>query len=240
MSDRLDPISDPTPEEIAAVEALLARAGADGDLWSELPPELEDRIVASIVAESIGRPSDGTATEPPDGPTSGSADEAPVIALDDARERDERVRGRDLGVPWWLGAAAALAVVITGIVLVTRSGDDGGVGGDEIAFALVGTEAAPDARAEVIMASTPAGLKILLDADGLPGAPEGAYYEAWLSDGDVRVSAGTFHLRGGSNQIELWAGVVGPEFDTISVTIEPVDGDNGSSGDVVLRGTVGG
>jgi hypothetical protein len=140
-----------------------------------------------------------------------------------------------------LGAAAAIALVVTGIVLVTRSdGNESDRGGDTIEFALAGTDAAPDAHADVIMSSTPAGLKILLDADGLPGAPEGAYYEAWLSDGDVSVSAGTFHLRGGSNQIELWAGVVGPEYDTLSVTVEPVDADNSSSGDVVLRGTVDG
>jgi hypothetical protein len=228
MSDRLDPISDPSPEEVAAVEALLARAGADGHLWSELPPGLDDQVVAAIARETNEvRPTDSTADTP-----AGSLD----------RARRARVGRRDLGVPSWLGAAAALAVVVTGIVLVSRSAsdDDGGTDGDAVEFTLAGTEAAPQARAEVIISSTPAGLKILLDADGLPGAPDGTYYEAWLSDGDVRVSAGTFHLRGGSNQIELWAGVVEPQFDTLSVTLEPVDADNSSSGDVVLRGTVDG
>jgi hypothetical protein len=58
-----------------------------------------------------------------------------------------------------------------------------------------------------------------------------------LSDGDVKVSAGTFHLRGGNGQIELWAGVVGPEFTRLAVTLEPVDDDLDSSGDAYLRGT---
>jgi hypothetical protein len=242
MSDPLDPISDPSPEEIAAVEALLARAGADGVLWSDLPPDLEDRIVASIAHQSTGATSaDSTPA------TVGDRNEGSrVRSLDQAgpERTGRRDARRDFGVPWWLGAAAAIALVVTGIALVTRSGDDGGAGGgdgdDAVEFTLAGTDAAPGARADVVMSSTPAGLKILLDADGLSGAPEGTYYEAWLSDGDVRVSAGTFHLRGGSNEIELWAGVVGPEFDTLTVTVEPVDADNGSSGDVVMRGTLDG
>jgi hypothetical protein len=240
MSDRLDPISDPSPEEVAAVEALLARAGADVDLWSELPTDLEALVVAAIADESTSA-STGSTTGSTTGSSVASIGDTPVRSLDGVRRA--RSGRRELGVPWWLGAAAALALVVTGIVLVTRSGDDDAddaEGDDAVEFALAGTDTAPDATAEVIMSSTPAGLKILLDADGLPGAPDGSYYEAWLSDGDVRVSAGTFHLRGGSNQIELWAGVVGPQFDTLSVTLEPVDADNGSSGDVVLRGTVDG
>lgn len=244
MSEPLDPISDPSPEEIAAVEALLARAGAAEDVWADLPPGLEDDIVASITVGSLDAAPAGSSDSSSDLSSSearatDASTTRPIRSLDTAR--DVRSGQRRLGVPWWLGAAAAIALIVTGVVVVTRSGGDDGrdAAGAEIVFALAGTGTAPDARAEVIMSSTPAGLKILLDADGLPGAPVDAYYEAWLSDGDVRVSAGTFHLRGGSNQIELWAGVVGPEFDTLSVTVEPVDADNGSSGDVVLRGSVG-
>jgi hypothetical protein len=133
-------------------------------------------------------------------------------------------------VPWWLGAAAAIVAVVGGLALITRGGDDGTV------FALTGTDAAPDATAELVVSATPAGLRLLLDPDGLPGAPEGTYYEAWVTDGDVRVSAGTFHLRDGDERIELWAGVVGPEFNQLAVTLEPVDADNGSSGDAYLSG----
>jgi hypothetical protein len=61
-------------------------------------------------------------------------------------------------------------------------------------------------------------------------------YEAWIGDGDIRVSAGTFHLREGDDAIELWAGTDDPRFHIISVTIEPIDGDAGSSGRVVMRG----
>ncbi len=104
-------------------------------------------------------------------------------------------------------------------------------------IAMAGTAAAPAASAVVDIAATPAGLKILLDADGLEPAPANSFYEAWVSDGTTRVSAGTFHLRGGSGPIELWAGVVGDGFEQLSVTLEPLDGDTDSSGDVRLRGT---
>jgi hypothetical protein len=129
-----------------------------------------------------------------------------------------------------LGAAAVFAIVVAGVALTTRSGSEG------VTFALAGTDAQPGATAEVTVAATPAGLKILLDADGLPGAPEGYMYEAWVGDGEIGISAGTFHLRGGDGPIELWAGVTGPSFDRLWITLEPIDADAASSTDARLRG----
>ena len=92
------------------------------------------------------------------------------------------------------------------------------------------------ATAKAFFTPTPAGLKILLDADGLAGADPDHMYEAWISDGEIRVSAGTFHLRDGHDPIELWAGTDDPRFHLITVTIEPIDGVAESSGQVVLKG----
>lgn len=221
MDDPTDDTGELDDRELAALTALVARPG--DDLWAELPPGLEDTVVAAIAAEATAE----SATEAD--VRSASADE---VAGPAAPATLERLRQRRSSVPWWLSAAAATAVVVTGVVLLTR-----GDAGEAIEFTLAGTEAAPDASAEVIMSTTPAGLKILLDADGLPGAPEGTYYEAWLNNGEISVSAGTFHLRGGSNQIELWAGVVTPDFHRLAITLEPVDDDAGSSGDARLVGT---
>lgn len=222
MNDPTDQTGELGDEELAVLAALVARSG--DALWAELPAGLEDVVVAAVAAEAAGdRLADDrhdTGAGPPD-----RADHAPPAPLD-------RLRRRRSSVPWWLSAAAAIAVVVAGVVLLTR-----GEGSEAIEFTLAGTEAAPDASAEVIMSTTPAGLKILLDADGLPGAPQGTYYEAWLNNGEISVSAGTFHLRGGSNQIELWAGVVTSDFHRLAVTLEPVDGDAGSSGDARLVGT---
>lgn len=201
-----DPL-DSVEEPDAAELSALDQLLARGDVWDEPPAGLEDAVVASIAAEPH-----------------------PPVALDDRRAgRDARTT-----MPWWLGAAAVVALVVAGVALIGRDSTQPSRGDVEIA--MRGTDAAPAASATVRLASTPAGLKILLDAEGLPGAPEGYYYEAWVSDGTTLVSAGTFHLRRGDNEIELWAGVVDPRFDTISVTLEPIDGAADSSGDVRLRG----
>ena len=130
-----------------------------------------------------------------------------------------------------------MAVLAVGAVVVVRAG--GRQPGDRQRHDrvhLAGTDLAPDATATAFFTPTPAGLKILLDADGLAGADPDDMYEAWISDGQIRVSAGTFHLRNGHNPIELWAGTDDPRFHVITVTLEPIDGVAESSGQVVLKG----
>jgi hypothetical protein len=176
------------------------------EVWDDPRPGLEDDIVAAIRAEPV--------------------------ALDDVRARRERRR-----IPVWLITAAAVAALAVGAVVVVRAaGDNTEVASDTTEASLAGTDLAPDATATAFFTPTPAGLKILLDADGLAGADPGHMYEAWISDGEIRVSAGTFHLRDGHNPIELWAGTDDPRFHIITVTLEPIDGVADSSGQVVLKG----
>lgn len=179
---------------------------ARADVWDDPRPGLEDDIVAAIRAEPV--------------------------ALDAVRTSRERRR-----VPGWLIASAAVAVLAVGAVVVVRAaGDNQEVASDTTEASLAGTDLAPDATASAFFTPTPAGLKILLDANGLAGADPGHMYEAWISDGQIRVSAGTFHLRNGHNPIELWAGTDDPRFHVITITIEPIDGVAESSGQVVLKG----
>lgn len=186
--------------------AAIAALLARADTWAEPPRELEDSVVAAITGEAATLPSATRATRA------------------EQRALEMWSRGR------MLGAAAAVVVVVVGIVLMTRGTSD------DVTFALAGTDAEPDASAEVVVAATPAGLRILLDTEGLPGAPDGYMYEAWVGDGTIGVSAGTFHLRGGDGPIELWAGVTDPEFHRLWITLEPIDDDAASSADVRLRG----
>ena len=123
-------------------------------------------------------------------------------------------------------------LVVAGAMLVTR--DDGDLPVAE--SALVGTDLAPEASASASFSATPVGLRIVLDVTGLSAAPRGEMYEAWIGDGDIRVSCGSFHLRGGSQPISLWAGTADPAFHLMTVTREPIDGIADSSGQVVLRG----
>jgi Anti-sigma-K factor rskA, C-terminal len=179
---------------------------ARAEVWDEPRPGLEDDIVAAIRAEPV--------------------------ALDAARSSRQRRK-----FPAWLVGAAAVAVVAAAAVVVVRAGDDNEqTAGETTEASLGGTDLAPGATATALFTPTPAGLKILLDAEGLAGAPPGEMYEAWISDGEIRVSAGTFHLRDGHDPIELWAGTDDPRFHLMTVTIEPIDGVAESSGQVVLKG----
>jgi hypothetical protein len=208
MNDHLDSGEEPSATEMAAIEALLARP----EVWDDPPADLEDRVAAAIAAEAIS--------------VTGSVAPSSIA--------EQRATRRSGGFPWWLSAAAAGVLVIAGVALVTR-GDDAQSADTEIV--LTGTDTTPEASARAALSATPAGLKIVLDVDGLAPAPEGHFYEAWVSNGTLRVSAGTFHLRGGDKPIELWAGVVDPSFTSLAITLEPLDGNTDSSGDAQLVGT---
>ncbi len=189
--------------------AALAALLARADTWDDPPRDLEHAVVAAIEVEAGERP---------------LATQAAPVSRAERRAREMWSRSRILG------AAAAVVVVVVGIVLMTRGSTDG------VTFALEGTDAEPGASGDVVISATPAGLKILLDTEGLPGAPDGYMYEAWVGDDTIGVSAGTFHLRGGDGEIELWAGVTDPRFRRIWITLEPVDDDASSSTDARLRG----
>lgn len=210
MNEALESADDPSEAEMLKLASLLTRA----DIWVDPPGGIEDSIVVAIGEEA-------RATLQASANTRGSG----VTHLATRRRADPYVR--------WLSAAAATVLVVGGIALIARE-DEPPVEG--ATFVLGGTAAAPDATALVNLSSTPAGLKILFDAEGLGAAPPGYFYEAWLSDGSLGVSAGTFHLRGSDGEIELWAGVTDPEFSRMTVTLEPLDGVTDSSGDVRLVG----
>ena len=87
------------------------------------------------------------------------------------------------------------------------------------------------------MVQEQSGLRIELDATGLPRRDNGLFYQAWLRNeaGDL-VPIGTFH---DGDDVTLWAGVAAEDFPTLTVTEEAADGDQASSGVRVLVGTVG-
>ena len=64
----------------------------------------------------------------------------------------------------------------------------------------------------------------------------GRFYEAWLrNSAGVLVPIGTFNE---GRKVTLWAGVSPKDFPTLTVTREQADGDQTSSGEKVLVGTV--
>ena len=162
--------------------------------------------------------------------------EAEVEAPAGLRRRIEaqRQRRRTL-VPARLVVAGAAAVAVLavaiGLAVITS-----GTSGPRFRAALASTELAPAANGEAKLTKTPSGWRIELRATGLPRLANGRFYEAWLRNGaGVLVPIGTFN---DGRNVTLWAGVSPETFTTLTVTRERADGDQASSGEKVLVGTV--
>jgi hypothetical protein len=197
------------------VLALLA----DESTWLDVDVDVDviDGAVAAVMAEVA---TETSISQPAAGP------QAPVTVLASRRT-----------LQWGsalLGAAAALVLFVG--ALVVFQGLDEDTGGSDLELALFATDLEPDAGGLAGVTATPNGTRILLSTTGLPPAPDGTYYEAWLRTGpDFGVSAGTFHLRGGGDaEIELWAGVLIEDYPLFTVTLQP-EGLATSSGQVVLK-----
>ena len=104
----------------------------------------------------------------------------------------------------------------------------------QFAASLTGTRLAPDAAANVTLTKTDSGWKIELHATGLPRRGDGEFYQAWLKgDAGLLVPIGTFNE---GTDVTLWSGVGQSAFPTLTITKEVADGNQASSGHVVLIG----
>lgn len=186
-----------------------------------MPPEL----AALLADESLWEPLDPAVENAIAATISAEAvSVAPVVSITSGlRWRNRLVIG-----------AAAAALFLAGIAFVNCGDADP----TSIEVALEATELAPDASGAVTIDDTPLGTRLILDVAGLPPAAPGHYYEAWMRTGpEAGVSAGTFHLRGGDGEIELWAGVTLDAYPLFTITIQD-EADPLSSGRVVLKGRV--
>ena len=141
-----------------------------------------------------------------------------------AARRTRRIR-------YSLLTAAAAVVVGVGLTVGWQATRDQPA---QFAASLAGTRLAPDAAANVTLTKTHSGWKIELHASGLPRRSNGELYQAWLkNDTGVLVPVGTFNE---GADVTLWSGVGPNTFPTLTVTKEVADGDQASSGQVVLTG----
>jgi hypothetical protein len=182
--------------------------------WEEPSAGLEDRIMAEVLADA-------------------QAGHAPVATsgVDELSERRAR-RAERTGGRWAPRVAGVAAAITVGVTLGRLS-----IGGPgfELQAALGATPAGADASATVKARNEDAGVRIELSTKGLADPPPGSIYEAWVTDGTIRIPIGTFSKGG---KVVLWSGVSLSRYPTITVTLEPVDNDASSSGKVVLRGEV--
>jgi anti-sigma-K factor RskA len=199
-------MNDGRASDVEADRALLTSLLADPSTWAEPSADLEDAVVRAVMSAA---PTHATPT------------------LTHGGEHASRFRRSRL-----VASAAAAAVLV-----VVALGAVAGLGGGNTDFSgqLSATALAPGARAHAKITHNDAGFRIALDAHGLPALKHGQYYEAWLKNnaGEL-VAIGTFSSSDG--RITLWSGVSPRDFPTLSVTIEPVDSDNNSSGMKVLVG----
>ena len=144
---------------------------------------------------------------------------------------EERDRGGRRWVRYAVGGVAAAALLAIGVTVGIQASQDHPV---EFAAAMSGTDLAPQATGEVTLTKTLSGWRITLHATGLPRRADGEFYEAWLkNDAGVLVPIGTFN---DGHEVTLWSGVGPADFGTLTITREVADGNQASSGEVVLLG----
>jgi hypothetical protein len=181
---------------------------ADPSVWAEPDASLEDRVVAAITTEARRQPGRPVATRP---------------------HSRKRTRGWTLTV---VGVAAAALIAVA----VTFSLRSTGTSSEQLSMALNATELVPGAKGDATLTKTVSGWRIELDATGLPRLDSGRFYQAWLRNAaGVLVPIGTFNE---GQKVTLWAGVSPHDFPTLTVTQEQADGDQASSGQRVLVGTI--
>jgi Anti-sigma-K factor rskA len=198
-----------SPSRRAALEARVAESPELADLLAE-----QERAVALAwrAAADVEAP-------------------ASLRARIDAQRRARRAPApRGLAV---IGASAAagLAAVVIGLVVFSS-----GTSVERFQASLAATNLAPEAAGEATLTKTSSGWRIELKATGLRRLDAGRFYEAWLrNSAGVLVPVGTFNV---GSKVTLWAGVSPKDFPILSVTREQADGDQASSGQKVLVGTV--
>jgi hypothetical protein len=147
------------------------------------------------------------------------------------QQRASRARPARRFVVIGAGVAAVAAAAVIAFAVVGP-----GTSGERLHAALGPTALAPGARGEATLVQTASGWRITLAATGLPRLDGGRFYQAWLRNpAGVLVPIGTFNE---GRKVTLWAGVSPKVFSTLSITRERADGDQASSGQKVLVGSV--
>jgi len=215
--------------ENGAQETAELAALADGSLEPERSARLRERVEASPeLADRLAEQERAVAMAR----SAAAGVEAPAAlrARIDAQRRPRRAWA-PRGFAFAGAAVAAVLVVAIGIT-VLRSGSSA----ERFQGALGPTPLLPAAMGKATLTKTSSGWRIHLTASGLPRLDKGRFYQAWLRNTPgVLVPVGTFN---DGRDVTLWSGVSPKDFSTLTVTRELADGDQASSGQKVLVGTV--
>ena len=155
----------------------------------------------------------------------------------------ERPAARRPRGAWILSAAAiVLLVVVGGLVVANRSGNDSV--SPEVAMQRMADEAAgqPGARTgQLTDAENSMAVKVIVDpqghaflmADVLPALDDQHTYQLWAAEGDQMVSLG---LLGSSPSMSMVG--VDPAVTTLALTVEPMGGSTGPTSAPMAQGTL--
>jgi anti-sigma-K factor RskA len=198
----------------------------------------------ALVAEGLGR------SVPQLAPPAALRDRVRAIATDrDEPARNFVVRERR-GAPWWLAAAAALAIVALGLyaaslqrrlgaveaeLLAIRGAADILIAVDITPVDLAGQPVAPEARGRAYWSPSSG---VVFTATNLPPLPAGKTYQLWLVLPSGPVSAGLMPVVEAGRASVATALHVGARPAAVALTIEPAGGVPAPTGDRVLIGSM--
>ncbi len=179
--------------------------------------------------QSLGR-IDGILGESPVWAEPPGAIEPAVLAAITGSERVEVVSPPSLTRrKWWGYAAAALVAAVAAFIVFFP------LGGDDPAPAAVFALSGVGVEGEAAVGAADAGWWIHIKVTGLDPAPEGSFYEGWVSDGEDAISIGTFHMRDGS-YVTLWSGVPLRDYPELVVNLLEIGGGPAPSSEIVVSG----
>ena len=220
-------------DELSRADRLRA-ALSDEALWSDPPEGSFDRIVAAMSSE---QPPDIAIESPSEignhRPRAGTAERSDATVVSLRRRTPGRVTA--------LVAAAAMIGIALGTAAGLTLGRDTVVeGSSPVQIAMAGTALSPAVTGRVEVSDTASGLEVRLWLEGLPPAPAGTYYQAWMKGDHGAVTIGTFHLREGTGEeaVVLWSGVELAAYPTITITRQREGDGAESSGDVYASGSI--
>jgi hypothetical protein len=220
--------------ELNALRSLVGGRPVEEVTWEEPPAGLWDRIAAELDVPATGPAAHpGEADLPAAGPGEhpGELDVpgTPPTELDvSGTPPTELDRRRHRAIPWLVGAAAAVVLLVVGVaVLADRSSSSDVVA--SVQLDRLGS--AGSGAAELVEQDG----RYRLQVDTADLDPGDGFLEVWVIDSDVSklVSLGPVRADG---TYDLPPDLDPRQFPVVDVSVEPLDGDPAHSGDSVLRG----
>jgi hypothetical protein len=216
----------------------LARAGevhkllVDAPLEHRPPARLEEDVFSLLALEPVGSLVSEVppAADPPDDLERAALLRAGVLT-------PRRSRATTVLVP-----ALGVATVVLGILGINwrsqaeRIREDFGPAGTTMQFVDLSGSPEPSAETTVeLVRYGDSAYKVVIDGP-VPPAPDGYYYEMWMSGPNGRISCGTFAAGDDETVHNFPIGVDPGRYPLLEISLEPDDGNEEMNGEVQWQG----